>query len=316
MAPSGKKPKKNALENLIAGGCAGLVESSICYPFDTIKTRMQLNRKTTSSLGTGPLDLAKRIIEKEGFLSLYKGLTAVYSGIIPKMALRFVSFEYYKEILPPAFAYVNEAASQNIGLVTFTAGLMSGLTDAILVVTPTEVCKIRMQAENVEMMDAGVQMKRKYGNVVQTAVTIVKEEGPTALYKGIVPTMLRQGINTAGNFTAFQFCKAKWQEFSGKEELAPWQHMLCGGFSGGVGPTINNPLDVVKTRMQKQVIVHGQPPRYSSIMQALSLIVREEGIAALWKGLTPRLLRLMPGQAITFMTYEFVSKQIQNLKSS
>eukprot|EP00814_Leptocylindrus_danicus_P009090 CAMPEP_0116033018 /NCGR_PEP_ID=MMETSP0321-20121206/18663_1 /TAXON_ID=163516 /ORGANISM="Leptocylindrus danicus var. danicus, Strain B650" /LENGTH=73 /DNA_ID=CAMNT_0003508861 /DNA_START=26 /DNA_END=243 /DNA_ORIENTATION=+ len=73
MAPSSKKPKKNALENLIAGGCAGLVESSICYPFDTIKTRMQLNRKTTSSLGPGPLDLAKQIIEKEGFLSLYKG---------------------------------------------------------------------------------------------------------------------------------------------------------------------------------------------------------------------------------------------------
>jgi hypothetical protein len=34
--------------------------------------------------------------------------------------------------------------------------------------------------------------------------------------------------------------------------------------------------------------------------------VREEGPAALWKGITPRLMRIMPGQAITFMTYEFV----------
>ena len=29
--------------------------------------------------------------------------------------------------------------------------------------------------------------------------------------------------------------------------------MLLGGVSGGIGPCVNNPLDVVKTRLQKQV---------------------------------------------------------------
>jgi len=45
-------------------------------------------------------------------------------------------------------------------------------------------------------------------------------------------------------------------------------------------------------------------------MQAIPVIAREEGITALWKGVTPRLTRIIPGQAITFMTYEAVSKQI------
>jgi solute carrier family 25 citrate transporter 1 len=31
--------KKNPLQHLIGGGCAGFVESSICHPLDTIKTR-------------------------------------------------------------------------------------------------------------------------------------------------------------------------------------------------------------------------------------------------------------------------------------
>jgi hypothetical protein len=44
----------------------------------------------------------------------------------------------------------------------------------------------------------------------------------------------------------------------------------------------------------------------AGIGQAIGLIVREEGFTALWKGITPRLMRIMPGQAITFMTYEFV----------
>lgn len=72
-----------------------------------------------------------------------------------------------------------------------------------------------------------------------------------------------QFSNQAANFTAYQFFKSKWQELSGKPELAPWQHMLIGGISGGFGPSVNNPLDVVKTRMQRQVVVSGQRPRVS-----------------------------------------------------
>lgn len=159
-----KAKKKNPLEHLIAGGTAGFVESSVCHPLDTIKTRMQLRQQSQkleavrarSSLaepalrlkhslqepalrlkhslqepmealrrGTslaepgvlsqatlhepglkletttvarppppppslllkdtvvaplGPFGTAKRIVQREGFLALYKGLTAVWTG--------------------------------------------------------------------------------------------------------------------------------------------------------------------------------------------------------------------------------------------
>jgi len=88
--------------------------------------------------------------------------------------------------------------------------------------------------------------------------------------------------------------------------------MLCGGLSGGLGPMVNNPLDVVKTRLQRQRIVEGQAPRYTGTMQALPIIAREEGLLALWSGLGPRLTRIMPGQAITFMTYEAVTNHLQH----
>jgi len=75
---------------------------------------------------------------------------------------------------------------------------------------------------------------------------------------------------------------------------------------------VNNPLDVVKTRLQRQRIVEGQAPRYTGTMQALPIIAREEGLLALWSGLGPRLTRIMPGQAITFMTYEAVTNHLQH----
>ena len=182
----------------------------------------------------GPFGTAKRIVQREGFFALYKGLTAVWTGIVPKMAIRFVSFEQYKEILAPVMG----ASSYTV----FLAGLASGLTEAVMVVTPAEVCKIRMQGQYNSMVDPVQMQHRKYTNVVQTAFTIVKEEGPGALYKGVVPTMMRQGINQAVNFTAYQYIKGKVMDYQGTTELQSWQSLMIGGTSGGMGPLVNNPL--------------------------------------------------------------------------
>jgi solute carrier family 25 citrate transporter 1 len=239
---------------------------------------------------------------------LYKGLTAVYTGIIPKMAIRFVSFEQYRETLAK-FEKNGEVSSR----VTFVAGLASGLTEAVVVVTPAEVCKIRLQSQFHSLMDPSQMHHRKYKNVVQAAFVIVREEGLGALYKGVVPTMLRQGINQAVNFTVYNAAKKYVTDWQGTDQLHHWQSLVLGGLSGGVGPLVNNPLDVVKTRLQKQVVIPGKEPKYTGLVQACVTIAREEGILALWKGITPRLLRIMPGQAITFMTYEAVSSKLSSM---
>ncbi|CAM9762661.1 unnamed protein product, partial [Hapterophycus canaliculatus] len=201
------------------------------------------------------------------------------------------------------------SASDHPGLV-FLAGLGSGVTEAVLVVTPAEVCKIRMQAQFHSLLDPQEMARRKYRNVLQTAALVAREEGVGALYKGLAPTVLRQGCNQAVNFTFYQIFKTQLSSYLGRDELASWQHMLLGGISGGIGPCVNNPLDVVKTRLQKQVFILGQAPKYGGFVPGISLIAKEEGVKALWKGLTPRLMRIMPGQAITFMTYEWVSVRL------
>ena len=439
--------KKHPAIQMVAGAIAGFVESSVCHPLDTIKTRMQLRRQSAnidlvrarsslhepdvvralSSLSEpriflskeaassrarraieeahhlslsrvhepasltqtfsstlvnepptaivcskksnhnplvaaplGPIGTARRIILREGVLSLYKGigqlsnysffcrkqfvssrspimhttgLTAVYFGIIPKMAIRFVSFEQYRETLQQFASHRSTSPNQHSGAINFFAGLFSGLTEAIVIVTPAEVCKVRLQGQYNSLVDPAQMARRKYTNVFQTAFVIVREEGIGALYKGVAPTMLRQGINQAVNFSVYNWFKKKVLErqnpgSDGVNELKHWQSLVLGGVSGGFGPLINNPLgacleqtnhkycyslfshfiilfdvkDVVKTRTQKQVIIPGKEPKYKGIIQSCKVIVNEEGMASLWRGLTPRLLRIMPGQAITFVS--------------
>jgi solute carrier family 25 citrate transporter 1 len=82
------------------------------------------------------------------------------------------------------------------------------------------------------------------------------------------------------------------------------QSMISGGLAATIGPVATGPFDVMKTRLMAQsktgVI------KYKSALHALYLIPKEEGIMAMWKGLLPRLMRIPPGQAITWMVADQV----------
>ncbi|KZL80173.1 succinate:fumarate antiporter [Colletotrichum incanum] len=96
----GKTPT-SAATNLIAGGGAGMMEALACHPLDTIKVRMQLSRRARQpgAPKRGFIRTGVEIVKKETPLGLYKGLGAVLTGIVPKMAIRFTSFEGYKQAL-------------------------------------------------------------------------------------------------------------------------------------------------------------------------------------------------------------------------
>ena len=94
--------KKDPVLNLVAGGIAGFTESLCCHPLDTIKTRVQLAnsvvaaRERSSHRRSGAMLVATKLVQSEGFFALYSGLSAVMAGIVPKMAVRFSSFDIFK----------------------------------------------------------------------------------------------------------------------------------------------------------------------------------------------------------------------------
>ena len=126
--------KSSPLINLVAGGTAGLFEALCCHPLDTIKVRMQIAKRTEGMRPHGFITTGRNIYSHEGFLALYKGLGAVVIGIIPKMAIRFSSYEFYRNALTD-----KETRTITTGN-TFLAGVGAGITEAVLVVNPMEVC--------------------------------------------------------------------------------------------------------------------------------------------------------------------------------
>jgi solute carrier family 25 (mitochondrial citrate transporter), member 1 len=225
-----------------------MMEALVCHPLDTIKVRMQLSRRARQpgAPRRGFVRTGAEIVRKETPLGLYKGLGAVLTGIVPKMAIRFTSFESYKQML------ADKQTGVVSGKMTFLAGLAAGVTEAVAVVTPMEVVKIRLQAQHHSMADP-LDIP-KYRNAAHALYTVVKEEGFGALYRGVSLTALRQGSNQAVNFTAYTYFKdwlKAWQpEYEGVN-LPSWQTTVIGLVSGAMGPLSNAPIDTIKTRLQK-----------------------------------------------------------------
>lgn len=299
--PGGKKPA-SAATNLVAGGGAGMMEALVCHPLDTIKVRMQLSRRARApgAKRRGFIQTGVEIARKETPLGLYKGLGAVLTGIVPKMAIRFTSYEWYKQLL-------SKESGQVTGSANFLAGLAAGVTEAVAVVCPMEVVKIRLQAQHHSMSDP--LDVPKYRNAAHAAFTVIKEEGFGALYRGVSLTALRQGTNQAANFTAYTELKAYIQEHSSDptKQLPGWQTSLIGLVSGAVGPFSNAPIDTIKTRLQKTPAEPGQTAM-KRITAIASQMWKQEGLRAFWMGITPRVMRVAPGQAVTFTVYEYLKE--------
>ncbi|WFD32634.1 Mitochondrial succinate-fumarate transporter [Malassezia sp. CBS 17886] len=297
---SNKQTKKvSPATHLVAGGVAGFAEAVTCHPLDTIKVRMQLSRKgrAQGEKPRGFLATGMSIVRRETPLGLYKGLGAVIAGIVPKMAIRFMSFEQYKQWLANPQTGVTSAQG------VFLSGLLAGTTEAVAVVNPMEVVKIRLQAQQHSLADP--MEKPRYHNAAHALYTIIREEGFMTLYRGVGLTAARQATNQAANFTAYQEIRSFMQRFQNQTELPSWQTAIIGLISGALGPFSNAPIDTIKTRIQRASKEPGETA-VSRVVKVAREMFQQEGVSAFWKGITPRVARVAPGQAVVFTIYEKV----------
>lgn len=274
---------KSTTISLIAGGVAGGFEATVMYPTEFVKTQLQLYPGKYK----GPIDCGVSIVKEKGFGSLYRGLSTLIVGSTPKAAVRFAAFNIFSKKLQDEKGKLSTINSM-------LAGLGAGVIEALVAVTPMETVKTKF------IHDAN-SPNPKYKGLVHGSKLIFKEEGIRGFYKGIFPTVLKQGGNQAVRFTVFE--KTKFFVFPEKKVLSAPENFFCGGVAGTVSVYATMPFDVVKTKMQGL-----KASEYKNSLDCLLKIGRNDGILALWKGATPRLGRVFFSSSIIFTVVGEVTK--------
>merc|ERR1719318_444852 len=280
-APSGGGNK--TLKGIIAGGITGGIEICITYPTEYIKTQLQLDEKVGKYKGIA--DCAKQTVQQSGVRGLYRGLSVLVYGSIPKSAVRFGAFEQFKK------QAVDEKGNLSPGA-RLLCGLGAGISEAIFAVTPMETVKVKFIADQ---RSANPQYKGFFHGVRH----IVAQEGLAGTYKGLTATMMKQGSNQAIRFYVMETCKDWYRGGDPNKHVPKLIVGLFGGFAGACSVFGNTPLDVVKTRMQSL-----DASRYKNTFDCAKQIMVNEGPKAFYKGTLPRMSRVVLDVGITFMIYD------------
>lgn len=77
------------------GGIAGGLEICCTFPTEYVKTQLQLDSRALVPKYKGPIDCAITTVKEHGFFGLYRGLSSLLYGSIPKASIRYSHFLFY-----------------------------------------------------------------------------------------------------------------------------------------------------------------------------------------------------------------------------
>ena len=302
----------------------GATSAVLTSPLEVLKTRLQSDfyqsqiRKAHNlpahpalSLHRGALlhvretfQLLYAIPHTEGWRALFKGLGPTLTGVAPARAINFWAYGNGKRIIRDNLnqgreaAWVHMCAAANAGIITGTA------------TNPIWVVKTRMQLDKNRAEKTGSLSNRQYKNSLDCIKQTMRAEGIRGLYRGLSASYLGVTESTL-QWVLFEQVKIYLRqreeriEASGRERTT-WDNTVSwtGNFAGAgaakfFAAIITYPHEVVRTRLRQAPQKDGRM-KYTGIVQCFKTIFKEEGMASLYGGLTPHILRTVPSSAIMF----------------
>lgn len=288
----GLSPNAGLGVNMLAGALAGITEHSVMYPFDSIKTRMQVFTTSPAAVYSGIGNAITRISSTEGARALWRGVSSVIAGAGPAHAVQFGTYEAVKE-----FTGANDDSSEYQWASTALAGASATIaSDALM--NPFDVIKQRMQVHQSE-----------FRSMVTCASTVFRNEGLSAFYVSYPTTLTMTVPFTAAQFTVYEQIK-KFMNPTGT--YSPVSHIVAGGIGGGVAAGLTTPLDVAKTLLQTRGTSSDLEIRHCrGMLHAFQIIWARDGVKGFFRGLSPRVVTHMPSSALCWMSYEFFKATIR-----
>ncbi|KAF2494508.1 mitochondrial carrier [Lophium mytilinum] len=191
----------------------------------------------------------------------------------------------------------------------FINGGLAGMT-ATTAIQPIDMVKVRLQ-----LAGEGVKTGPK-PTPISVVRDIVRSGKAMDLYTGLSAGLLRQAVYTTARIGFFDtFMKSMTASAEAKGNKIGFKERAGAGLAaGGLAAVVGNPADLALIRMQSDGLKPAAArANYTSVVDALARIAKQEGIMRLWAGAYPTVARAM---ALNFGQLAFFSEAKTRLKGT
>eukprot|EP00761_Pharyngomonas_kirbyi_P014583 gb/GECH01014613.1/.p1 GENE.gb/GECH01014613.1/~~gb/GECH01014613.1/.p1 ORF type:complete len:316 (+),score=49.14 gb/GECH01014613.1/:1-948(+) len=220
--------------------------------------------------------VSKLMFQNEGFIAFWRGLGPSMLLAVPSKAVYF-----------PCYRTIKNSLDHQLPT---TSPLIAGMTARSM--TALITCPIEYVRTNAQASTAGTPVYAQAFN-----------GPPSRLWTGVGAMILRDAPFSALLWFGYETLNPKLSNIMPYPSLA---NLTAGSIAGVFGATLTIPFDVIKTRSQAAI------GSQRSFRSTFNLIMATDGTRGLFRGLTPRLLKIAPGFGLMMLVYEQTRTFIQN----
>lgn len=276
------------LKQLLCGGFAGVVSRTLVAPLDLIKTYLITSHSLSGSKKSA-LTICKEIVEHDGWQGLFRGNLVNCLRVAPSKAIELCVFETVRRALNKEGHPLKHAAAT-------IAGGAAGMAGTIATY-PLELLRTRLSVQ-----------PELYSSLSQAIRKIAQEEGFSAFYSGLSPSLVGVFPYAATNYFVYDGLRTAYCRSTGQQNVPTMPTLLFGAVAASASSAVTYPLEVA--RRQMQLSLTGALAKKSTIGVILD-IYQHEGILALYRGLGLTWLKLIPAAGISFVCYETARLALQ-----
>ncbi|KAL3314727.1 hypothetical protein Ciccas_006646 [Cichlidogyrus casuarinus] len=289
----------------MSGCISGFVGRVAVQPLDVLKIRFQLqvepisSKHPTAGKYSGFFQSIRCIYHEEGFSAFWKGHVPAQAQAISFAAVQFLSFELISQFALHQIHRSDPQVTKLPPFSNFISGCFAGACAAIAT-QPLDVLRTRFIAQGSEKV---------YSNILNGCTMIIQTAGIRGLFLGLAPTLFLIAPQTGLQFGFYNMLTSSLHKFNDSAlPLTSLETLISGAMAGALAKIIVYPLDVAKKRMQVQGFEaarekFGKVHTSSGLRECLLITVREEGLHALFKGLTPALIKSCISVGVRFSVY-------------
>lgn len=289
-----------------AGGVAGAISRTVVSPLERLKILYQIQRVGREEYKMSVVKGLMKMWKEEGWRGFTRGNGTNCIRIIPYSAVQFGSYNFYKRFFEPS------PGAELSSVRRLICGGAAGIT-SVFFTYPLDIVRTRLSIQSASFAALESPAGGKLPGMWTTLLIMYHTEGGIlALYRGIIPTIAGVAPYVGLNFMTYELVRSYFTP-EGESNPTAIRKLAAGAISGAVAQTCTYPFDVLRRRFQINTM-SGMGYEYKSIFDAIRVIIAQEGIKGMYKGIIPNLLKVAPSMASSWLTFE-ITRDLLTIRS-